>query len=112
MIHIEAYADNATAANLSHVVIRVDLDDIKALPKSARISVYGQAHINFTANGSNGGANETGAKRVKAILRAANKNGIGVVFDQPANVLDETNAPLWGLGMRQLTLAEVTALIG
>ena len=40
--------------------------------------------------------NETGVKRVKALLKAIDNLGLPVVFVQPAHVRDELNAPLWG----------------
>ena len=43
---------------------------------------YISGYASFTANGVNGGVNETGVKRFKAIVKAAQKAGIPIVMDQ------------------------------
>ena len=111
MIRIEALTTDFSATHLSHIRIFASAEDIAMLPKSARIGRHGQAYIEFRSNGSNGGTNETGAKRIKAILKAADKHGLGVVFNQPAHIKDALNAPLWGKGMRTVTRAELESLI-
>ena len=110
-IEIEALTTDHTAGELANVRISADAADVAMLPKSVRINKYGNAYIEFRSNGINKGANETGAKRVKALLKAADKNGIGIVFAQPAFIKDELNAPLWGVGMRYITRAELENLI-
>lgn len=111
MIRINALTGNG-GEGLARVDVTVDPEDIASLPKMVRISRTGRACINFHANGVNGGVNETGAKRVRALLRAADKNGIGVVFDQDAYVLDALNARHWAFGVRPLTRADLETLIG
>jgi hypothetical protein len=112
MIRIEALTSDHTAADLSSVRIAADAADVALLPKMIRFNRWGQTYINFAANGANGGTNETGIKRLRSLLKAADKNGIGVVFSQPAHVRDELNAPLWGLAMRHITRSQLEALIG
>src|ERR1044072_411810 len=105
MISIEAQA--TSTGELYSVSITADAATIALMPKSARFTRWGQIMIQFAANGANGGANETGAKRVRALLKAAAKHSIGVVFDQPANVPDALNASLSG-GVGSLATATHT----
>lgn len=111
MIRIEALTEDMTATSLSSVNIYTDAETAALLPKSVRLT-RGHAHIQFRTNGVNGGINETGVKRVKALLKAADKLGIGVVFAQPAYIKDELNAPYWEFGMRNITRAELETLLG
>lgn len=112
MIQIEALTTDLNSNSLASIRIHVDIEDVAKLPKMVRLSAQGWAYIQFRTNGVNGGVNETGAKRVRSLLKAADKNGIGIVFAQPAYTLDELNAPTWDLGMGYATRGEVEALIG
>ncbi len=113
MIRIEALTADHAAATLASVHIYVDVEDAALLPKGARINPRTrQADIEFRGNDVNGGTNETGAKRVKSLLKAADRAGIGVVFAQPCSVKDELNAPFWGVGMRYITRDALEALLG
>jgi uncharacterized protein YggU (UPF0235/DUF167 family) len=41
---------------------------------------YAQVRVTLTANGSNGGANETGIKRINSLLKVAKKNNIETIY--------------------------------
>lgn len=113
MIRIEALKALDTQT-LSSIRISADASDLAQLPKSVRLNAQGHAYIQFRANGSNKGANETGAKRVRSLLRAADKLGLGVVFAQPAVVSDELNIVLWGSQHSLVNIArdQVEGLLG
>lgn len=96
MIRIDAMKDLDTDA-LANIAISATPEIAAQLPKGVRLNARGSAYIEFRSNGANGGVNETGVKRVKALLKAIDKLGLPVVFTQPAYVKDELNATLWGM---------------
>lgn len=96
MIRIDAMRDLDTDA-LACIGISASPEIAAQLPKGVRLNARGSAYIEFRSNGCNGGLNETGVKRVKALLKAIDKLGLPVVFAQPAHVRDELNAPFWGM---------------
>jgi len=113
MIRIEAHA-NYDGSQLHTIHISATAEDAARLPKSIRLNRMGQAWITFSGNGANGGTNETGIRRMRSLLKAADKNGIGVAFAQPAHVQNELNSRVaWGPGfLKNITRAEVETLIG
>ena len=96
MIQIHAMRD-LTTDTLSYVRISATPESAALLPKGVRLNAHGQAYIEFRTNGVNGGVNETGVKRVRALLKAVDKLGLPLGFEQPAHVQNELNAPLWGM---------------
>lgn len=112
MIRIEALTSEMDGAELASIRIYADVENMASLPKMVRLNKWGHAYIEFRANGSNKGTNETGAKRMRSLLKSADKNGIGVVFAQPAFVRDALNAKYWGMGMRYITRGQLEQLIG
>lgn len=113
MIYIEALKDLASD-ELSSMRIRVEPEAMALLPKGVRIKANGHAYIEFRSNGSNGGINETGVRRVRALFKAIDKHNIPTRFHQPAHVKDELNSRNWSMVglLIHITREQVEARLG
>lgn len=112
MIRIEAHKD-ITTGEFYNAHIWADKEDLAKLPKSIGIKSHGQGWVKFGSDQVNGGVNETGARRMRSLLRNADKHGIGVVFHQQGRVQDELNARHWGMtgSLLPVTRPEMEAML-